>query len=59
MTQIDKISTRPCPECGADVEVDSGKVKSVKTYICTQCGAGLWLIQGSILSKLVTAQVRT
>lgn len=48
---------RPCPECGAGVESDIQKDKSVKTYSCSQCGAKLWLVQGSILSKLITAQV--
>lgn len=49
---------RPCPECGAGVESDTIKAKSLKTYICPQCGAKLWLIQSALSDRLVVAQVR-
>lgn len=48
---------RPCPECGTGVDSDTIKAKACKEYTCLHCGAKLWLVQGSLIEKLVVAQV--
>lgn len=48
---------RPCPECGGKVESDFIRSKVRKLYTCPQCGAKLWLVQGTMIEKLVVAQV--
>lgn len=55
MTNI-QTKLRPCPKCGNAVESDAVKVKSLKTYICGTCKTKLWLIQGTLLDKLIVAE---